>query len=247
MTNCCFQLKGSVFTAVVLELHHYSEAAFVAELKQKIEQAPQLLQQSPIVFNMDKCVDAVEDIDFSGLVQQCRHLGLQPIGFRSSPKFNQAMRDTGLALLPPASGRNGSQLPGAPEPPANRPAPTVTAPQQQAATQKAPGVPSKLITQPVRSGQQIYARDADLIVMSQVSEGAEVLADGNIHIYGGLRGRALAGVKGDEAARIFCHSMDAELLSIAGNFLLSEDFQEQFLKQAVQVYLKDEGLCIDPL
>ena len=88
---------------------------------------------------------------------------------------------------------------------------------------------------------------ADLIVMSQVSEGAEVLADGNIHIYGGLRGRALAGVKGDEAARIFCHSMEAELLSIAGNFLLSEDFQEQFLKQPVQVYLKDEGLCIDPL
>jgi len=252
MTNCSFQLKGSVFTAVVLELHHYTEAAFVAELKQKIEQAPQLLQQSPIVFNMDKCVDAVENIDFSSLIQQCRNLGLQPIGFRSSPKFNQAIRDTGLALLPPASGRNGSQLPSAPEPPVSRPAPAVRAPEQQAPEQQATvqtatGVPSKLITQPVRSGQQIYARDADLIVMSQVSEGAEVLADGNIHIYGGLRGRALAGVKGDEAARIFCHSMEAELLSIAGNFLLSEDFQEQFLKQPVQVYLKNEGLCIDPL
>jgi len=247
MTNCCFQLKGSVFTAVVLELHHYSEEAFVAELKQKIEQAPQLLQQSPIVFNMDKCVDAVDDIDFSGLIQQCRDLGLQPIGFRSSPTFNRAIQDTGLALLPPASGRNGSQLPSAPEPPASRPAPAVRAPEQQATAQKPQAVPSKLVTQPVRSGQQIYARDADLIVMSQVSEGAEVLADGNIHIYGGLRGRALAGVKGDEAARIFCHSMEAELLSIAGNFLLSEDFQEQFLKQPVQVYLKDEGLCIDPL
>jgi septum site-determining protein MinC len=83
--------------------------------------------------------------------------------------------------------------------------------------------------------------------MSQVSEGAEVLADGSIHIYGGLRGRALAGVRGDTEARIFCQRMEAELLSIAGNFMLSDDLPEDMHKQAVQVYLEDEKLCLEPL
>lgn len=247
MTDYCFQLKGSVFTAVVLELHHYSEAAFASELQQKIAQAPQLLQQSPIVLNVDKCVDDVSDIDFPGLLQQCRNFGLQPIGFRSCARFNSALQNSGLALLPPSSGRGGAEIQGATEPPA-RGAVSQSAPQlPQAPAAKSVRVASKLITQPVRSGQQIYARDSDLIVMSPVSEGAEVLADGNIHVYGGLRGRALAGVAGDASARIFCHSMEAELLSIAGNFMLSEDFHEQLRKKSVQVYLKDEELCIDPL
>ncbi|MEH6582455.1 MAG: septum site-determining protein MinC [Halioglobus sp.] len=236
MTDCCFQLKGSVFTAVVLELHRYSSAEFTRELEQKIEQAPQLLLQSPIVFNLDKCIDQAEEIDFAVLIQQCRALGLQPIGFRSCARFNQAMEATGLALLPPSSTRGGSAI--------QKPAQPVAGPE---AIEKRVRVPSKIITQPVRSGQQIYARDCDLIVMSQVSEGAEVLADGNIHVYGGLRGRALAGVNGDETARIFCHSMEAELLSVAGNFILSEDFDPQLWKQSVQAYLNEEKLCINPL
>jgi septum site-determining protein MinC len=107
--------------------------------------------------------------------------------------------------------------------------------------------PSRVVTQPVRSGQQIYARDSDLIVMSQVSEGAEVLADGNVHIYGGLRGRALAGVAGDVSARIFCQSLEAQLLSVAGNFLLSEDFGKDLWKKPVQVSLNEDNLYIAPL
>lgn len=111
------------------------------------------------------------------------------------------------------------------------------------------GRPTKLVTQPVRSGQQIYAQGADLIIMSQVSEGAEVLADGHIHVYGTLRGRALAGVNGDTSARIFCRSLEAELLSVAGNFVLSEDLRSraEVWKQPTQVFLHDETLKVEAL
>lgn len=244
MTDSCFQLKGSVFTTVVLELRQYSTAAFTSELKQKIEQAPQLLLQSPVIFNVDKCTNEDADIDFSWIVQQCRDLGLQPIGFRSCARFDEALQRTGLPLLPASSGRGGNAIPAAQ---ASSVSSEASAPAQQKIVEKQVRVPSRIVMQPVRSGQQVYARDSDLIVMSQVSEGAEVLADGNIHVYGGLRGRALAGVEGDESARIFCHSLEAELLSVAGNFLLSDDFGEDLWKKPVQVSLDEENLRIAPL
>jgi septum site-determining protein MinC len=106
---------------------------------------------------------------------------------------------------------------------------------------------TKVITTPVRSGQQIYAAGGDLVVLAAVSAGAELLADGNIHVYGALRGRALAGVKGNTEARIFCQSLEAELISIAGYFKLNEDLRETQWKQSVQAYLTDETLNIEPL
>jgi septum site-determining protein MinC len=104
-----------------------------------------------------------------------------------------------------------------------------------------------VVHRPVRSGQQTYAEGADLILLTQVSEGAEVLADGHIHVYGALRGRALAGVRGDETARIFCQSLEAELVSIAGNFLLQDGFPPELLKKPVQIYLDGESLRIELL
>src|SRR5207237_3532700 len=80
----------------------------------------------------------------------------------------------------------------------------------------------RLITQPVRSGTQIYARGTDLVVTAPVSAGAEIMADGNIHVYAALRGRALAGADGDVEARIFCSRLEAELISIAGRYLVSD-------------------------
>ena len=247
MTDSCFQLKGSVFTTVVLELRQYSAAAFASELKQKIEQAPQLLLQSPVIFNVDKCANEEADIDFSWIVQECRDLGLQPIGFRSCSRFDAAMQRTGLPLLPASSGRGGNAIPAPQASSVSGEDSPAAAPAQQKIVEKQVRVPSRIVMQPVRSGQQIYARDSDLIVMSQVSKGAEVLADGNIHVYGGLRGRALAGVAGDVSARIFCHSLEAELLSVAGNFLLSDDFGEDLWKKPVQVSLDEENLHIAPL
>ena len=101
--------------------------------------------------------------------------------------------------------------------------------------------------QPVRSGQQLYARGTDLIIRAAVSPGAEVLADGSIHVYGALRGRALAGCRGEESARIFCQSLEAELVAIAGNYLVAEDMASEHRKQPSMVRLSDEKLTIETL
>ena len=101
-------------------------------------------------------------------------------------------------------------------------------------------LPTKVISRPVRSGQQIYAEGSDLILLASVSEGAEILADGHIHVYGTLRGRALAGVKGDTSARIFCQQMEAELVSIAGQFVMNDTLRGHCWKQSAQVFLDEE-------
>jgi septum site-determining protein MinC len=112
----------------------------------------------------------------------------------------------------------------------------------------APGhLPTKVISTPVRSGQQIYAKNCDLIVLSQVGQGAEVIADGNIHIYGTLRGRAIAGASGNKDARIFCQSLQAELISIAGIYQVSEDLPSDQIKQPGLVELKENHLHITTL
>ncbi len=105
----------------------------------------------------------------------------------------------------------------------------------------------QLMTRPVRSGQQVYARDTDLIVMGQVGPGAEVIADNHIHIYGPLRGRALCGVSGNTEARIFCSSLEAELVSVAGNYRVLEAIPEDLRGKPAQIWLDQERLNIEPL
>jgi septum site-determining protein MinC len=100
------------------------------------------------------------------------------------------------------------------------------------------------VTEPVRSGTQIYARGGDLIVTAAVSPGAELVADGNIHVYGVLRGRALAGAGGDAAARIFCTRLEAELVSIAGRYMVSEQLPASVQSAAVQIALVNDQLTI---
>jgi septum site-determining protein MinC len=120
---------------------------------------------------------------------------------------------------------------------------------QASSTIQAPSVlkPAKVVSRPVRSGQQIYAQGSDLVVTASVSEGAELLADGNIHVYGTLRGRALAGVKGNSNARVFCQSLDAELVSIAGQFIMHESVKGDCWKKPAQIFLEEETLRIAPL
>ncbi len=107
--------------------------------------------------------------------------------------------------------------------------------------------PARVITDPIRSGQQIYAESSDLIVMTTVSPGAEVIADGCVHVYGPLRGRAIAGARGDIHARVFCRRMEAELLAVAGIYAVADQMQGALRGTAVQAYLKDGELKIDKL
>jgi len=99
-----------------------------------------------------------------------------------------------------------------------------------------------VVEQPVRSGQRIYARDGDLVLLAGVSSGAEVMADGHIHAYGPVRGRILAGVRDNAGARIFCRDMGAELVAIAGHYQVSEDLPSEFMRRPVQIALRGDAL-----
>lgn len=148
------------------------------------------------MIDLDKIDDTVTQLDLNELLRVCREFGLQPMAFKcTDPRFIDAVKSTGLTLLSDTATRASSKQAVAP---ASEPVTVCPEPTTKSATHK-----SMIITRPVRSGQQVYAEGGDLIILSQVSEGAEVLADGNIHVYGNLRGRALAGVRGDTAARIF--------------------------------------------
>lgn len=251
MIDVSFQLKGSALTVVVLALIDYNPKTLAAELKEKIDQAPQFFTNSPVLISLEKlenpenCRALLENAN--QLVQICRSLDLQPIGFSAVPDaLLVAVQATGLAILSKPSER-ALKVP--------QESPRVTAESERVVQTIVETVVeerliqrvSRVITKPVRSGQQIYAEGADLIVLSQVSEGAEVLADGHIHIYGSLRGRALAGVRGDENARIFCQQFEAELVSIAGNFVLQDALPKSLYKKPTQVWLQGEKVNIDAL
>ncbi|MBY4678453.1 septum site-determining protein MinC [Marinobacterium arenosum] len=245
MSDLSFQLKGSVVSIIILELYQFTPAGFADQLRAKIDQAPQFFAQSPVVISLEKLNAPLADDEPSQLLALCREFGLQPMAFRGG-EVNDAIRACGLPQLP-SSSRADSEL--------QMPAPVAPAPQQAApevvvktvVEERVVQRPAKIIERPVRSGQQVYAEGADLIILSQVSEGAEVIADGNIHIYGPLRGRALAGVKGDQQARIFCQHMAAELVSIAGNFMLSDSLRKQLWQQPAQVALNGDSLHLKTL
>jgi septum site-determining protein MinC len=109
-------------------------------------------------------------------------------------------------------------------------------------------LPTLVIQGPLRSGQRVYARGSDLIIMGVVSQGAEVIADGNIHVYGPLRGKAMAGARGDEQARVFTTSLDAELVAIAGVYrVIDTKLPPTVHRKPVMVFLKDQALRIEAL
>lgn len=250
-----FQIKGGRISATVLELTHYDYRGFNAQLARAVGSAPQLFEQMPIVLGLEKLAPETF-VDFIEICQICQFHGLMPVAIRGgSEELQTAATVAGLARLP-AQNRRGSKA-AAPATSAEAALATATPSDSQAAAESQPEVPvaaaqtslrpTRTITQPVRSGQQVYAQGGDLIVMAPVSAGAEILADGNIHVYAPLRGRALAGIQGDVAARIFCQSLEAELVSIAGHYRINEDLRGEFWRRPVQIGLHDEQLQIAAL
>ena len=242
MADKAFELKGSLFTLTVLQLHSFDVTLFKQQLTETVQQAPKFFQNAPIIFDLHRLQNIQCTVDFVGLAKAAKAESLLPIGIiGGNAEHHEHAIAAGLGILPGqyAAKRDEADMEI----------------QQKSETSEATSKPSqadnltnkrktKIVTQPVRSGQQIYAKDADLIVTASVSRGAELIADGNIHVYGTLRGRALAGVGGDTQARIFCRTLDAELVSIAGLYQLSDNFTETNGDDFLQVYIKDEKMCI---
>ena len=234
-----FHLKGSMLAITVLELTHNDLHRLNRQLAQKVEQAPNFFGNTPLVLDLDKLGEGQPPIDLPALMRICQQHGLCTLALRAKrAEHLAAAQAINLPILPP---------PGAREPSLDTPekaSEAVIAPEPPEPLCR----PSKIIRAPVRGGQQIYAQGGDLVVLAQVSPGAELLADGNIHVYAPMYGRALAGVKGDRNARIFCRQLSAELLAIAGQYKVAEDLRREPLwATAVQVSLEGDMLNITRL
>lgn len=221
----------------VLELAHNNLEALDRQLAAKVAQAPNFFSNTPLVLALDKLPASEGAIDLPGLMRICRQHGLRTLAIRANRIEDIAAAIAiDLPVLPPSGARERPiELPeAAPKKPAKSPEPEIK--------------PTKIITSPVRGGQTVYAEGCDLVVIASVSPGAELMADGNIHVYGPMRGRALAGHKGNTKARIFCQQLSAELVSIAGKYKVSEDLRRDPLWGAgVQISLSSDMLNITRL
>lgn len=212
-------LKGSSFTLSVLHLADIDVNGNLSFLREKTEQAPAFFAHAPVVINV---AQSKANIDFHSLKSGILDIGMFPVGVTGcKDKHQQTLAiDAGLAVM--NASRSSTQAP-------------------------APLAALRVIRTPVRSGQQIYAKDGDLLVLSHISAGAEVIADGSIHIHGTLRGRAIAGASGQKGAKILCNDIQAELVSIAGTYWLSDQISSDYWKQKVMVSLDDDILHIESL
>jgi septum site-determining protein MinC len=232
-----FQLKGALYPFTTLQVLSADMQLLDEQLRQKLQQAPQFFKQAPVILDLQKINSNHEMLDFEQLLALLRLRQLIVVGLKGANEDQQAnARKIGLAVL------HGNQRSA--ELASQTATPTVETPAIEVEISSSS---SKIITEPVRSGQQIYARGGDLIILAQVSQGAEILADGNIHVYGPLRGRALAGITGNTQARIFCQSLEAELISIAGQYKLSEDIEAIAWKIAAVISLEESRLQIQAL
>jgi septum site-determining protein MinC len=237
----CLQLKGSLLPMTVLELNRYDPTQLEQDLQAKVSQAPDFFENLPIVISLEKLREH-EAPDFSVLLDLCQRFSIRIVAIRGgSEAQQQAARGAGLGILA-AQKERGAPAPSAPAIEVR----TETVEVVRTVVETVRQI-SKIVQHPIRSGQQVYAADGDLIILASVSAGAEILADGNIHVYGALRGRALAGVKGDINARILCHSMEAELISIAGQYRINEDIDRNSLRKPMQVYLEQNTLKFSEL
>jgi septum site-determining protein MinC len=217
-------VQGALFTVMVVRAAMLREPGFADELAQQIKRSPRFFQSAPVVLDLRGVENFTEADEFETVGNKLRALTLTIVGVQNAqPAQLEAATAVGLASFAP----NASTQPRA---------------GSSAAPPAAPR--ARLVTEPVRSGTQIYARGGDLIVTAAVSPGAELVADGNVHVYGVLRGRALAGAGGDTAARIFCTRLEAELVSIAGRYLVSEHLPPETRGFPVQIALVDDQLTI---
>jgi len=227
MITTANRVQGGIFTIMVVRVTDPYDPAFDRDLAEQVARSPGFFADAPVVLDLKDCLGCTSVADYTALKQMLRRHRLIPVGVQNASALQlRAAHAVDLAAFSGA-GQNGGRRPAA----------------ERSAT---PPARPRLVTEPVRSGTQIYARGSDLIVVAPVSPGAEVIADGHIHIYGALRGRAIAGAGGDQSARIFVHRLEAELLAIAGRYLVSEAIAPEYLHQPVQVALIDEHLRILP-
>lgn len=226
LTANSFQFKASFIACAVLQLIRSDLSELEEQLVLTIQRAPNLFQGSLVIIDLEKILET-EAIDFAKLKTILLRHGMIPIGVRGGSHSQQEKALLDFPVLP-TSKINVTEINNKKNEEVFR--------------------ETKIVTTPIRSGMQVYAKERDLIVTSAVSPGAELFSDGNIHVYGALRGRAMAGVQGNRQARIFCRTLEAELVSIAGYYLTKEDIPTLSKQgEMVQIYLDNAQVRIETL
>lgn len=235
-----FEIKSATLPLVSLLLKTGDLDALAAELADRFGDHPDFFDHDPLVLDLSPLQPHGElVIDFTALLDLLHRYRVLPVAARGGSQAQMAAAlSAGLAAAPEAV---------APPPPARAKAPAAP----PASAPDAGPVAALVIDKPLRSGQQVYARGRDLVVLSMVNPGAEVIADGNIHVYAPLRGKAIAGARGNTQARIFSLCLEPELVSIAGVYRTSEvPLPPEVLSKPTQVRLvggTDGKLVMDPL
>jgi septum site-determining protein MinC len=242
-----FDLKSATLSVLALLLKTPDLAQVADALDSRYGATPNLFDHEPLCIDLSLLREADEPIDFLPLIDLLMPYGLNPIAARGGSAAQMAAAvAAGLAESPdePAPARQPAERVPAP-PMAEEAEPDEPAPAALPA-----GLPSTtlIIDKPLRSGQQVYARGGDLIVLAVVSFGAEVIADGSIHVYAPLRGRALAGARGNAEARIFAACMEPQLVSIAGTWrTFDTSLPPDVAGKPAQIRLVGDSLQFDPL
>lgn len=240
------ELKFGQVGVANLRLKRLDAATISSELVERVGAAPQLFLRTPVILDLSH-LPSLPDMDqVRDLLERIRGSGMLPVGLSYGTTENEALaRSLDLPLF--AKFRTAFERSG--EPAVAPPVESTSTPveRESVATPPPPGRDKTATLHQdavVRSGQQVYARGGDLVVTKLVANGAEVIADGSIHIYGALRGRALAGAQGDESARIYCQEFHAELISIAGQYRVFEDLPTDLRGKPVKAWLEGEKLLL---
>lgn len=241
-----FQFRGGTFNLMTLRILDAEPVRLFNQIEAKLAQSPNFFRNAPVVLDLE-AIGPEGGVHLPTVVRRLRSLGLVPVGVLASQ--GQA-RDQQLAFgLPYLAGGRPPRV-EQPEPaakPADETAPESNRPAETPASGATQRAPTLFVTEPVRSGRQVYAAGGPMVVLAAVSPGAEVVADGDIHIYGPLRGRAIAGLSGDAQARIFCQSLEAEMVSVAGHYRVNEDIDRSLQRKPAQIFLQDGTLCMGAL
>lgn len=251
-----FEIRSGTVDALLLSPRTADMDALAAELTRRFADTPEFFSNDVIAIDVRRLAED-ERLPIDRLVETLSTLRARAIGVVAGPEQTEWAQAFGLPLLD-SHGRRprgekddkeaseaAAEAESAPVPAAT-PAPSTTpsAPPVEAVAMQ-PG--TMIVDRPLRSGQRIYAR-GDLVVLDLVSDGAEVIAEGNIYVYASLRGRALAGVKGNLDARIFCTCLEPQLISIAGIYRTGETpWPEPYASKPAQVRLADNTLVFEPL
>ena len=242
-----FEIRFGQVGLAQMRIRSTDAAAVQAQLTARVAAAPALFERAALCLDLSPLDHDISAADLRAVLEAIRRTGLLPVGLAHGTAAIDALaRELDLPVLTQfraqqSYGAAVSAVKAASQQPTPAPAP-VPAPAPAPATEEIVAIPALMHHRPVRSGQRIYARHRDLVVTSAVGAGAEVMADGCVHVYGTLRGRAMAGVRGEVSARVFCHDFHAELVSVAGVFRVFETIPPDLAGKPVQAWLDGDDL-----